>query len=287
MTTLAQRLAPTGVSQLPKEPSALRAALYTLVGRITVRDWAATYGDLDWEAAATQRRDPALVYPDYYLCNRHGVHGGYLTGWHAIGWSVAAAFYGLAPIYHQLALQVAAQTPSEARILDIGAGTGDWLLGLRALKPAARMIATDLSPMMLAALARRWESSGYAAQGLELLHAAGEHVPLPDASCDVVTALLVLHELPPAATRALFVEARRLLKPGGKFITLDAIQHPIPLPWLNDLGVRAVAALFHEPDFRNYARVDIPAVAQAAGFSGLRTRFAGRLPWKFQIQEAY
>lgn len=286
MTTFAQRFAPPGVAHLPNEASPIRAAIYALVGRLTVRDWVATYGDLDWDDAAARLRDPALAYPDYYLCDRHGVHGGYLTGWHALGWSVAAAFYGLAPVYQRLAQYVAAMAPADARILDIGAGTGEWLLNLRARLPAAQMLAADLSPHMLAALARRWERAGYTPDGLRLLHAAGERLPLADASCDVVTALLVLHELPPAAAQALFAEARRVLKPGGTFITLDAIQRPIPVPWLNELGVRAVAALFHEPDFRRYAHLDIPALAQATGFARLRTRFVGHLPWKYQIQEA-
>lgn len=286
MTTFAQRLAPPGVAHLPAETSPIRAAVYALVGRLTVRDWVAIYGDLDWEAAATGLRDPALVYPDYYLCDRHGVHGGYLTGWHALGWSVAAAFYGLAPVYRWLARHVATLAPPDARILDIGAGTGEWLIGLRGCLPSAQMLAADLSPPMLAALAQRWERAGHPADALHLLHAAGERLPLADASCDVVTALLMLHELPPAAARALFAEARRVLKPGGTFITLDAIQRPIPVPWLNELGVRAVAALFHEPDFRRYAHLDIPALAEATGFARLRTRFAGHLPWKFQVQEA-
>ena len=285
MTTFAERFAPSGVAHLPAEASPIRAAIYALVGRLTVRDWVAIYGDLDWGAAAARLRDPALAYPDYYLCDRHGVHGGYLMGWHALGWSVAAAFYGLAPVYHRLAQQVAATVPPDARILDIGAGTGEWLLALRARLPAAQMLAADLSPHMLAALARCWEHAGNAPDGVRLLHAAGERLPLADASCDVVTALLVLHELPAAAAQALFAEARRVLKPGGTFITLDAIQRPIPVPWLNELGVRAVAALFHEPDFRSYAHLDLVALAQATGFGTVRQHFSGRLPWKFQIQE--
>ncbi len=251
-----------------------------------MRDWAQTYGDLDWEAATNELRDPTFIYPDYYICDRHWVHGGFLTGWHALGWSVAARFYGMGPVYERLARRVAEQAPTAATILDIGAGTGDWLMELRALMPHARYLAADLSPQMLAALRHRWVRQGYAVDGLRLLHAAGEHLPLPDASCDLVTANLVLHELPPAATRALFAEARRVLTPNGTFLTLDAIQRPIPIPWINALGVRAVATIFHEPDFRSYTRQNIPAIAYAAGFRSVRVHMQGHLPWKFQIQEA-
>lgn len=230
-----------------------------------------------------------MAYPSYYLCDRHGVHGGFLTGWHALGWSVAAAFYGLGPIYQRLAERVAASAPPQGRgltIVDVGAGTGDWLLDLWALLPEARLLAADLSPHMLAALRHRWRRASHPDGNLSILHAAGEHLPLPDASCDLVTALLVLHELPPEATHALFAEARRVLKPGGTFLTLDAIQRPIRTPWLNDLGVRAVATVFHEPDFRRYTQLNIPSLARATGFSTLRVSYLGRLPWRFQIQEA-
>jgi ubiquinone/menaquinone biosynthesis C-methylase UbiE len=286
MLKLARRLAPQGVTHLPAEASPLRAAMYTAVGRLTLPNWARAWGNFDWEAAAKRHCTSEVLYPDYYLCNRHGVHGGYLTGWHALGWSFAAACYGLPALYEQLAHQVTTQIAANARILDIGSGTGDWLLTLRKHMPCAQFTAVDLSPYMLAALEHQWLQAGYQTDAIQLIHAAGEHMPLASESYDLVTALLVLHEMPLEATRALFAEARRVLKPGGVFITFDAIQHPIALPWLNEIGVRMVATLFREADFISYAHTDIPKIAHDAGFTSVDTHFLGRLPWKFQIQEA-
>jgi SAM-dependent methyltransferase len=286
MASLAQHLAPAGAEYLPFESSPLRAALYTLIGRLTVRDWAETYGALDWERATEELSDLDVSYPDYYLCDRHGVHGGFLTGWHALGWSFAAQFFGLPAIYERLAQQIAPSIPAEGRILDIGAGTGDWLFDLHHIKPSARLVAADLSPMMLAALRHRWQTSVLPADSLDCVHAPGERLPVGDASCDLVTALLLLHELPPEAARAVFAEARRVLKPGGRFITLDAIQHPISNVWMNDLGVRTVAAIFREPDFHRYTQLDIPALARSTGFQSVQVGYLGRLPWKFQYQIA-
>lgn len=50
---------------------------------------------------------------------------------------------------------------------------------------------------------------------MDFVHAAGEATGLPDSSVDMVSICLVHHELPVAASRNMFREAYRLLRPGG------------------------------------------------------------------------
>ena len=74
------------------------------------------------------------------------------------------------------------------------------------------------------AAALPWRPSGLTEDALAhitWLHAKAEATPLPDASQDLVSLSFVSHELPQAATRAIFAEAMRLLRPGGIFVMCD------------------------------------------------------------------
>ena len=106
----------------------------------------------------------------------------------------------------------------EATIVDLGAGPGGLLGGLRAEHPDARLIALEMQPAMLEVLhplARDLDVEVIEAD----LH---EPVPLPDGSVDVVVAVMVLHELmhPPR----LVEDAARLLKPGGVVVIYDWVR---------------------------------------------------------------
>ena len=58
----------------------------------------------------------------------------------------------------------------------------------------------------------------------EFVHAQAESMPFPDGSFDAVTCVYLLHELPPAARRAMAAEVGRVLKPGGVLVVADSIQ---------------------------------------------------------------
>ena len=53
------------------------------------------------------------------------------------------------------------------------------------------------------------------------LHAAAESTGLADASVDLVSICLMCHELPQSATREIFAEMRRVLRPGGHLAIMD------------------------------------------------------------------
>jgi|GEM_PF-2997706 len=262
---------------------------YTLAGKLLVPEWQRWYGSLDWDEAAARHTDPTVMYPDYYTCDRHGVKGGYLNGWQAIGWSFAANLFGMQAHYDHVARYLAARYRSHPpqRLLDIGSGTGDWAVQIAQQLPDAHLTALELSPYMLAAAERRWQLAELPEDHVSWVHGNGEAMPFADATFDVVTCFLLFHELTPAATTRLLRDARRVLAPQGRLIIFDAVQRPIPIKPVNDIGVVAVATLLREQDFATYAHVDIPKLAESVGFAGSSTTYLGRLPWQFHMTEIW
>ena len=97
-------------------------------------------------------------------------------------------------------------------ILDVGAGRGAVVFALvERLGPTAHITALDLAPGMVDRL-----RADLAAEGLDHIAvrvADVEHLDLPDASVDAVTASMVLFFLPDVT--AGLAELRRVLRPGG------------------------------------------------------------------------
>jgi ubiquinone/menaquinone biosynthesis C-methylase UbiE len=52
-----------------------------------------------------------------------------------------------------------------------------------------------------------------------------EAIPLADNSHDAVTSTFLFHEPPPKVRRSALRERARVLKPGGRLILLDSLQH--------------------------------------------------------------
>ena len=99
------------------------------------------------------------------------------------------------------------------RGLEVGAGTGYLSLNLMAAGALENVVATDISPGMLEALEANAARLGLP---VETRVAQAEHLPVPDASVDVVLGHAVLHHLPDPA-RGL-AEMRRVLRPGGTLV---------------------------------------------------------------------
>lgn len=109
-----------------------------------------------------------------------------------------------------------AASPREA-LLDLAGGTGD--ISFRALEAGAgRVILSDINPSMLQVAQGRALERGLAAN-LTFLCADAEHLPLPDRSVEKVSIAFGLRNCTdkPAVLR----EARRVLRPGGRFHCLE------------------------------------------------------------------
>jgi len=97
--------------------------------------------------------------------------------------------------------------------LELGCGTGFFLLNLMQAGVATRGSVTDLSPGMVAAALRNAEHLGLPVDGQV---ADAETIPYPDDTFDLVVGHAVLHHIPDVEQA--FREVLRVLKPGGRFV---------------------------------------------------------------------
>jgi demethylmenaquinone methyltransferase/2-methoxy-6-polyprenyl-1,4-benzoquinol methylase len=128
------------------------------------------------------------------------------------------------------------------RLIDVAGGTGDVALrALPALAPEqgnGGTVVCDVSERMLAIGRARAIDRGLLA-GIEWLAADAEHLPFADRSFDLYTIAFGLRNVTRLAVA--LAEARRVLKPGGRFLALEftpAISPPLqPLYDLYSFGI--------------------------------------------------
>ncbi len=143
-------------------------------------------------------------------------------------------------------------------VLDLGSGGGiDVLLSARRVGPRGKAYGLDMTDEMLA-LAR--ENARKAdARNVEFLKGDIEHIPLPDASVDVIISNCVINLA--ADKRQVLREAFRVLRPGGRFAVSDVVvrgEVPAALKRSMELWVGCVAGALEESEFE--------ALLQEVGF---------------------
>ncbi len=99
------------------------------------------------------------------------------------------------------------------RSLEIGAGTGYFSLNLLQAGVVGEATCTDISPGMVATLARNAQRLGLQ---VRTARADAESLPFSDESFDLVLGHAVLHHLP--NLRRAFAEFHRVLRPGGRIV---------------------------------------------------------------------
>ena len=107
-------------------------------------------------------------------------------------------------------------------ILDIGCGTGTQLALYQ--RPGCRLFGVDTSEAMLAAARCKLGESA------ELRREDAASLSFPDRMFDLVTMVLVLHEMPAALRPAVLSECRRVVKADGRVLIIDFNFGPYPFP---------------------------------------------------------
>jgi ubiquinone/menaquinone biosynthesis C-methylase UbiE len=204
--------------------------------------------------------------PDYYLQNFHFQSGGWLTDESADRYDtqVEVLFKGTANAMRRQALPPLAQAfagrdQRRLRLIDIGCGTGRFLDFVKQAWPRLPSLGLDLSEAYICHARRhlkRWAR-------VNLIVANAEAIPVPDHSCDAVTSIFMLHELPPKVRRTVISEAARVLKPGGRLILMDSLQQGDEPNY--DGMLARFPQLYHEPYYQSYLTEDFPAMARRCG----------------------
>jgi tRNA (cmo5U34)-methyltransferase len=138
-----------------------------------------------------------------------------------------AAIARCVPRYHEMLEAILGYLPpgfAPRRILELGCGTGNLTVRVRAAFPTAQLTLVDVSTEMLDACRRRFAGDGR----LGFLAEDFRSLDAPPGSLDLVLSSISLHHLEHDAQAALFARVRHWLAAGGVFAYGDQFAGATP-----------------------------------------------------------
>ncbi|MHC5596949.1 MAG: class I SAM-dependent methyltransferase [Nostoc sp.] len=245
--------------------------------------WRKNYEELEASGIKQQLStiiNSGIVYPDYYQVPFHAYEEGNLC-WQA-AFEAPSATYSMAlrvwpkenltwssaherlrESFHNV---LGTYVPQPVRdIVDIGCSVGISTLTLHRYyqKKQDQPVCTvglDLSPYMLT-VAKSLDKNG---EIYKWIHATAENTGLLANYFDLVTLQFVTHELPHNASKEIFTEALRLLRPGGCIALVD--NNPFSAVIQNLSPILFTLMKSTEPWSDDYYSFDIETALEQVGF---------------------
>ncbi len=144
-------------------------------------------------------------------------------------------------------------------VVDLGSGAGfDCFLAAGKVGPKGRVIGVDMTPEMVSRARQNKEKTG--AENISFRLGEIEHLPIGDETADLIISNCVINLAP--EKHAVFKEAFRVLKPGGRLAISDILAlQPLPEQLRQDLAMVSAC-------IGGAATVaDTKALLESAGFS--------------------
>ena len=213
----------------------------------------------------------AMEYPEYYTRIDIHQHPGGIWSDPIAGFVYERGARSTTPLagqrhldlHERLTAAALESGPAPDRVLDMGCGFGKSTRPFYEALGPGKVEGIDLSAPCLRLAARD------AAGGARFRQIDASRTDYPDASFDLVTSTMLLHEMPPAVVEKTLAESARLLKPGGRMVHLDFLPAADEFSRLIHFGH---ARRNNEPFMEPLASMDLAALLERLGLRNIEIR---------------